>query len=82
MTRIKMTTASMILILAGLVGLNTAPLHNANPFTVQDGQVCVQTTCASKDLHVTTYQVQPDLPSAPPSAWVAQGTSTRQSPSK
>jgi len=77
MTRMRMAAASMILVLVGLVGLHTALLQNSNPFSLQDGQVCVQTTCASKDLRVTTYQMQPALQSAPPSAWVANGQTAR-----
>lgn len=77
MTRMRMVAASLILGLVGLVGLNAAPLQNSNPFSMQDGQVCVQTTCASKNVGITTYQVQATFQSAPPSVWVAHGQTAR-----
>ena len=43
-------------------------LSSAASVTMQGDQLCVRTTCIDHALRVTTYQTQPDLPSAPPSA--------------
>jgi len=73
----KMTAISMALALAlcGVVGLNATPGLGANPFSMQGGQACVGMTCVGSDLHVTTYQTQPDPSQAPPSAYYT-GTTT------
>ena len=43
-------------------------LSSAVPVTLQGDQLCVRTTCLDRGLRVTTYQPQPDQPSAPPAA--------------
>ena len=60
-----------ILATMGIVVLLTVAdpaLSRAVPVTLQGDQRCVRTTCLDRDLRVTTYQPQPDQPSAPPAA--------------
>lgn len=74
MTRTKLAAVPVTVILIGLAGLagpRIAPWQSAGLFSVQDGQLCMRTTCVSRDLRVTTYQTEPNLPSAPPYAWGA-----------
>ncbi len=59
-----LTTAVIVVTLAVAV----PALLGALSVTMQSDQLCVRTTCIDHTLRVTTYQTQPDLPSAPPSA--------------
>ncbi len=69
MTRKKIgVLAALAFGLTSLTGLSVAVAQAPNPFSVQNGQLCVRATCVSSSGHVTTYQQQPDLVSAPPSA--------------
>ncbi len=64
-TLAALATAGIAVTLA-VAGPATA---GAIPVTMQGDQLCVRTTCIDRTLRVTTYQTQPDSPTAPPSAF-------------